>query len=83
MKDYVPAVVFAMYDGYYIYSPYRNVLTGVPRRVDSDEDGIPDSDYVDEDYEDNKILSGLKPYVYYSCRYVKGDIDVIINHNIF
>ena len=27
MKDYIPAIVFTLYDGYYIYSPYINVLT--------------------------------------------------------
>lgn len=83
MKDYVPAVVFAMYDGYYIYSPYRNVLTGVPRIVDSDGDGTDDSNYVDEDYEDNKILSGLKPYVYYSCRYkIDDNNDFVITYTL-
>lgn len=58
LKEYVPAVVFTMYDGYYTYSPYINVLTNVE-----------DSDY-DEDYSKNgKVHDGLKPYVYYSCRY--------------
>ena len=26
LQDYVPALVFTMYDGYYIYSPLANVL---------------------------------------------------------
>ena len=70
MKDYVPAVVFTMYDGYYIYSPYRNVLTGVSR------------DDIDEDYEDNSILHGIKPYVYYSCRYIKDGNDFVITYTL-
>ena len=71
MKEYVPAVVFTMYDGYYIYSPFVNVLTNV-----SEEEA-------DEDYKDNKIRDGLKPYVYYSCRYKNGsDYDFIINYTM-
>ena len=26
MQEYVPAVLFTLYDGYYVYSPYRNVV---------------------------------------------------------
>lgn len=26
LKEYVPALVYTMYDGYYIYSPYTNTL---------------------------------------------------------
>ena len=26
LKEYVPALVYVMYDGYYIYSPYTNTL---------------------------------------------------------
>jgi len=73
MNDYVPAVVFSMYDGYYIYSPYRNVLTGV-------------STDVDEDYANNEILNGIKSYVYYSCRYKKdtgsNKFDVVITYTL-
>lgn len=58
MKEYVPALVFTMYDGYYTYTPFMNTLTEVG-----------DSDY-DSSYSSNgKIQEGLKPYVYYSCRY--------------
>ena len=74
MKNYVPAVVFTMYDGYYIYSPYQNVLTGV-------------SSDVDKEYENNKTLYGLKPYVYYSCRYIGendhgDDFDIVITYTL-
>ena len=75
MEEYVPAVVFTMYDGYYIYSPYRNVLTGVS------------SDDVDDDYENNTVVEGLKSYVYYSCRYKKDSgtgkkFDIVITYTL-
>ena len=60
MKEYVPAVAFTLYDGYYIYSPFNNTLTEV-------EDN-------DETYsKNNELYYGLKPYVYYTCRYKTDD----------
>lgn len=56
MKEYIPAVVLTMYDGYYIYSPFVNVLTNVTTEVD-------------EKYQNNTLLEGLKPYVSYTCQY--------------
>ena len=66
MKEYVPAVVLTMYDGYYIYSPFENTLTNVK---DNDQDGDGIGDQVDDDYKNSSILSGLKPYVSYTCNY--------------
>lgn len=67
MKEYVPAIVFTMYDGYYIYSPFFNTLTEV-------ESGTYDTSYSN----DSSIQDGLKPYVYYSCRYVREPKDDFI-----
>lgn len=60
LKQYVPAVVFTLYDGYYIYSPFSNTLTEV-------EDNDPQFS------KQNEIIKGLKPYVYYTCRYQPTD----------
>lgn len=83
MKDYVPAIVFTLYDGYYIYSPYTNKLTtdykdGEPSLKSAPEytnTDVNSNEYpnVDPDYANGKILSDLKPYIYYSCRYKKGN----------
>ena len=72
MKEYIPAVAFTLYDGYYIYSPFKNELTGV-----KDEE-------VDTTYsKPGAITNGLKPYVYYSVRYVYGGTsDFIINYTL-
>ena len=59
MKEYIPAIAFTLYDGYYIYSPFMNTLTNV-----KDEDV--DTTFSKKD----EITDGLKPYVYYSARYV-------------
>ncbi len=70
INEYIPAVVFTLYDGYYVYSPYVNVLTNV------------DTDSVDEEYADGLTLHGLKPYVYYSCRYTTGLDDFTIIYSL-
>ena len=71
MKDYVPAIAFTMYDGYYIHSPFNNTLT----EVKSD-------DYDPKYSKDGEMTEGLKPYVYYSCRYKRGNNDIIITYTL-
>lgn len=73
LKDYVPALVFTMYDGYYIYSLYDNKLdqetqTQINNNKNASIKGNGEKSY------------GLKPYIYYSCRYVRGDLDVVITY---
>ena len=69
INEYIPAIVFTLYDGYYVYSPYVNVLTNVTEEVD-------------QDYEDGTVQHGLKPYVYYSCRYTRGLDDFTIIYSL-
>ena len=71
MKEYVPAVAFTLYDGYYIYSPFKNTLTGV-------EESKVDKNYSKPD----AITNGLKPYIYYSARYIYGTSDFVINYTL-
>lgn len=70
LKEYVPALVYTMYDGYYIYSPFINTLH--------------DGEYVagESTYQNNEKISGLKPYIHYSCRYKSGNIDVVITYSL-
>ena len=72
LQKYVPALVYTMYDGYYIYSPYTNIA-----KVDEDKKEL------NINLESTNIEYGLKPYVYYSCRYKMGtDSDFIINYSL-
>ena len=64
LQNYVPALVFTMYDGYYIYSKYTNTL---------DIDYPPDATKIT--YGKNDIISGVKPFIYYSSRYKRGTND--------
>lgn len=58
LRQYTPAIINTLYDGYYIYSKYSNTKNG------------------------NQYEYGLQPYIYYSCRYVKGNTDCIINYTL-
>lgn len=70
LKNYVPAVVYTLYDGYYIYSAYNNTL---------DEDDDLDKETI---YQNGDTIYGLKPYIYYSCRYTGTEYDIVINYSL-
>lgn len=84
LQEYVPAIVFTMYDGYYIYSKYTNTLDEGDYKAD---DVINPADgsiqkYAST-YKNGQQLYGLKPFVHYSCRYVKGrDYDFVVSYTL-
>lgn len=82
LQQYVPALVYTMYDGYYIYSPYTDVAKiGVEDFDDTDETNNVDVLQFDKDGEG--MTYGFKPYVYYSCRYyIDSDNDFVINYTL-
>ncbi len=72
LKNYVPAIVYTLYDGYYIYSTYDN-------KLDLKNDKFDDK----ATYQDGEKIDGLKPYVYYSCRYKpKENSDFVITYSL-
>ena len=89
LQNYVPAIVYTMYDGYYIYSPFTNTWNTQDANGNLRDDSIgkemtqqivPGNQGT---YSDNTITYGLKPYVYYSCRYKKdSDNDIIITYSL-
>ena len=70
LSEYVPALVYTMYDGYYIYSTYNNKL----------EDDLQLG--TEATYKQGERLSGIKPYIFYSCRYRKGSDDFVITYTL-
>lgn len=65
IETYTPAILCTLYDGYYIYSKYNNVVVNIQQG-----DTVDSSQY------------GLKPYIYYSCRYVSGNSDFVVNYTL-
>lgn len=89
LNSYIPALVYTLYDGFYIYSPYKNMNYRYETqknpngtdKTDSKENVLYDKEKPKDGNGDN--IYGLKPYISYSCRYRKGDnIDVIITYAI-
>ncbi len=76
IKQYVPALVYTLYDGYYIYSPYTNTIN-INNSNKDDDIKLKDS----STYKNGETLQGLKPYVYYSCRYIpNSNSDFVITY---
>ena len=73
LNSYIPALVYTMYDGLYIYSPYSNIAE-VNTDANADEE-------VKIKTEGQKEY-GLKPYISYSCRYKTTHIDVVITYSL-
>lgn len=69
LQDYVPALVYTLYDGYYIYSPYTNTL----KNNESNDNST---------YKDEEKLYGLKPYIYYSCEYKRENDNFVITYSL-
>lgn len=60
LQSFIPAMVYTMYDGYYIYGKYWNeTLAG-----------------------SDKYQYGLRPYIYYSCRYKSINNDFVVNYTL-
>lgn len=79
IQTYIPAIVYTMYDGYYIYS------ASLMKDQDTDKDGLTQFNA------DGTIKSNgksyqyiLKPYSPYSARYVNvnENIDVTVNYTL-
>lgn len=69
LQVYVPALLFTLYDGYYIYTSYDNVYSTV---------GVDEDEKVSINLDGNNYQTGLKPYVYYSAKYKLNNGNVIV-----
>lgn len=72
LSVFVPAILFNLYDGYYIYSSYNNVYTA------------PNGDNAKVKIDDNanNYQDGLHPYIYYSCKYNIDGEEIIVNYTL-
>lgn len=85
LLPYIPAVLFTLYDGYYIYAPtYAESLQQV-EVDDTDIDGNPikittEISKEPAEYDHENLL---KPYIYYTTRYKSGQkTDFIVNYTL-
>ena len=73
LQGYIPAILFTMYDGYYLYGNYENIV-----KIKDGEQQFLTSD------ENLQSINGVKPYIYYTCEYyVPGTkFDIIVNYTL-
>ena len=65
LQPYIPAIVYTMYDGYYIYGKYWN------ETIEAEDGSQGDYQY------------GLRPYIYYSCRYKTSENNnFVVNYTL-
>ena len=69
LEGYVPAILFTLYDGYYIYSSYDNVYS---------TSGEGEDEKVQITLNGNNYQNGLKPFVYYSAKYKLNNGNIIV-----
>lgn len=95
LSEYVPALVYTMYDGYYIYSPYTNTLDNLNSNnwIINDATGettdLSDAEILSNEhnreatYKQGDRITGLKPYIFYSCRYqMSPDSNFVITYSL-
>lgn len=76
MNEYIPALVYTMYDGFYIYSRFNNQNY----LYEVDENGNVTNNPVDKNGEN---VFGLKPYISYSVKYnPNSDLDIVITYSL-
>ena len=74
LYEYVPALLFTLYDGYYIYTSYDNVYSTV---------GEDEEEKVSITLDGKNYQSGLKPYVYYSAKYrLRNGNIIVVNYTL-
>ena len=79
LKDYIPALLYTLYDGYYVYGAFDNIAS-ISSTIDVDKSS--NAKY-NTDANISKKEYGLKPYIYYSCEYAKsGEYDLIVNYTL-
>ena len=77
IQTYIPAIVYTMYDGYYIYS------ASLMKDQQTDENGLTQFDNNGTIQSNGKSYQYiLKPYSPYSARYENGDVDVTVNYTL-
>jgi len=78
IQTYIPAIVYTMYDGYYIYS------ASLMKDQNTTKDGLTQfkNDGTIKSNGTSSYQYILKPYSPYSARYVSGNTDITVNYTL-
>ena len=75
VQSFIPAILFTLYDGYYIYSSYDNIV-----QVEKAQDAATIETIKTESTKNYQY--GLRPYIYYSCKYNLNGKTIIVNYTL-
>lgn len=94
-RPYIPALLYTLYDGFYIYSP--TMVPVISEQKEGEKRGVAKRDeqgrilYVAENGEETPYVDKakktidyiLKPYIYYNANYVDGDnFNISVNYSL-
>lgn len=73
LLGYIPAMLFTMYDGYYLYGDYQNIVS-----INNHQ-----QEYSTKNSNELETTNGVKPYIYYSCEYRgSGKLNIVVNYSL-
>lgn len=73
IEGYIPAMLFTLYDGYYLYGDYQNMV-----EIENGKQV-----YSTDITQNLTSKSGVKPFIYYTCEYTgSGKLDLVINYTL-
>ena len=74
LQGYIPAMLFTLYDGYYLYGDYQNAVTITDGK----------QEYLTVNSNELASRNGVKPFIYYTCEYTSnsGNLDIVINYTL-
>lgn len=83
LQLYTPAILCTLYDGYYIYTKYNDIRYANTTEYDNGTVTTQDTANTNNLTSDNYTY-GLKPFITYSCRYIKesSDSDFVVNYTL-
>lgn len=74
VQTFIPAILFTLYDGYYIYSSYDNIVQVEKAEGETIKKITTESN--------KNYQYGLRPYIYYSCKYNLNGKTIIVNYTL-
>ena len=76
LEPYIPAILFTLYDGYYLYGDYQNIVSIKNGKQEYSTKNLNDLD-------SSSLQTGVKPFIYYTCEYKgSGNFDIVINYTL-
>lgn len=79
LNSYIPAMLYTLYDGYYVYGPHENYADIGTKSIEGEEKKVP---IYKTDRREANVEYGLKPYTYYSCEYKDEGYHLIVNYTL-